>query len=431
MWNVIEIAAIIVECFLALWFNVGYFQFKDKRFCKIKIAAEVLILSIWDYIGSMVIKQEFLAMAGFSILLFAFSALFLKKTIPEKLIIAIISCTMFYLVNLPILYVFSITFHQTAYEMTISTGPERIVILFLTKIFYFAITQFILYMAKRKMYYFKNTEWVLVISDFFITLIIAFFLYSLSIDLWNKLYVYIVIVVLLSILDIIAYEFMKKINKKNSEEIENELLRLSLNQQSEMIDKIREQYETVSEVRHNYVHELTYIQGVIDEGNYEKLENYIKTRLSSEQLNVHNYIFSSNKVIDSVLNFKFAEAKQQNINIVCKLTAEIPESIERDITLILSNLLDNAIEASKKIVDEQPEIDIDVTAISGYYSILVRNKISTSVLKKNSILATSKKNKSKHGFGLKSVRALAAVHNGMFDIYEKNNYFVVKVLLSK
>lgn len=430
MWTIIEIIAIIAESFLALIFNVGYFTMKDNKYYYLKIIGGTVILSLWNYFGTMLIKMEFLAMSGFAVILFIFSILYLKNSAFEKFIIAVISCTLFYLINLPILYVFSYLFNQKAYDMTIAKGTGRIIILFLTKMLYFIVTQLIVYFRQKQAFLLKRDEWILVSSSFTTTFIIAFFLYSLSIDLWNQLYVFIAIVILLIDLDVIAFKFMIKINQKNTEQTENELLKLSLEQQSEMIEKIKIQYDNLSEMRHNYVHELAYMQGVLNEKNYIKLEEYLKEKLSSEKLKGYNYIFTSNKVIDSIINYKFGIAEQKGISVVCTLTAEIPESLEHDISIILSNLLDNAIEASEKLKDIKPEIILNITQKSGYYSILIKNRIESSVLSGNKQLYTTKVDKHHHGYGLKTVKMLTATHNGMTDIYEKDGFFIVNTMLN-
>ena len=295
---------------------------------------------------------------------------------------------------------------------------------------YFVVTQLIVFFRQKQAFLFKRDEWILVSSSFTITFIIAFFLYSLSIELWNQLYIFIAIVVLLIALDVVAFKFMIKINQKNTEQTENELLNLSLKQQSEMIEKIKVQYDNLSEMRHDYVHELAYIQGVLEDKNYIKLEAYIKERLSSEKLKGYNYIFTSNKVIDSVINYKFSIAERKGISVVCTLTADIPEAFERDISIILSNLLDNAIEASEKLKNAKPEIFLNILEKSGYYSILIKNRIAESILSENRKLHTTKTDKQHHGYGLKTVKILAESHNGMVDIYEKDGFFIVNALLN-
>lgn len=160
MWTIIEIIAIIAESFLALIFNVGYFTMKDNKHYYLKIIGGTVILSLWNYFGTMLIKMEFLAMSGFAVILFIFSLLYLKGSAFEKFIIAVISCTLFYLINLPILYVFSYLFNQKAYDMTIAKGTGRIIILFLTKMLYFIVTKLIVYFRQKQAFLLKRDEWI-------------------------------------------------------------------------------------------------------------------------------------------------------------------------------------------------------------------------------------------------------------------------------
>ena len=110
--TIIEISAVIAESFLALAFNVGYFKMKDNKYHHLKIIGGAAILSLWDYFGTLLVKSEFLAMSGFAAILFVFSILYLKNSTFEKFIIAVISCTLFYLINLPVLYVSSYLIKQ-------------------------------------------------------------------------------------------------------------------------------------------------------------------------------------------------------------------------------------------------------------------------------------------------------------------------------
>ena len=80
MWQTIEVSAIIVECFLAIYFNVNYFKMKDNKYVFFKIFVGTLILSLWDYFGTLIVKSEFLSMGGFALLLLVFSSLFLLSS---------------------------------------------------------------------------------------------------------------------------------------------------------------------------------------------------------------------------------------------------------------------------------------------------------------------------------------------------------------
>jgi len=64
IWQVFEVVAIIIECSLAVRFMVEYFGFKSSSNKYLKVFITILILSIWDYIGSMVLQIEFVSILG-------------------------------------------------------------------------------------------------------------------------------------------------------------------------------------------------------------------------------------------------------------------------------------------------------------------------------------------------------------------------------
>lgn len=130
------------------------------------------------------------------------------------------------------------------------------------------------------------------------------------------------------------------------------------------------------------------------------------------------------------MNGKASEALTYGIEISLRLAAQIPESFEFDMSVLLSNLLDNAIEASRKNPNN-PQIITTISEINGYYRIVIRNGIKDSVLQKNQELATEKSNPEAHGWGLHSVRGIVKKYDGMINLYEKNSMFFVDILLSK
>ena len=114
-----------------------------------------------------------------------------------------------------------------------------------------------------------------------------------------------------------------------------------------------------------------------------------------------------------------------------KLSIESDFSVfdELDICILLSNLLDNAIEASMLV--ESPKIELSITNNGNYLCILVRNRIENSVLNENSNLRTTKKDTAAHGFGIYSISQIVEKYDGIKNIYEKNGYFAFDIWLKR
>ena len=87
----------------------------------------------------------------------------------------------------------------------------------------------------------------------------------------------------------------------------------------------------------------------------------------------------------------------------------------------------NAIEAEKK--EDAPEICLSISTVGGYLRIILKNKISDSVLEGNKALKTSKQDKKLHGFGILSVSETVQKNDGMQEFYEEKGWFVANILL--
>lgn len=105
----------------------------------------------------------------------------------------------------------------------------------------------------------------------------------------------------------------------------------------------------------------------------------------------------------------------------------MPDFDDMDLCIVISNLLDNAIEA--EIKEEYAAIDLSISIIGNYLNIRLKNRISRSVLKNNQKLQTTKSDKEHHGLGILSVMDVVQQNDGMHEFYEDDNWFVANVML--
>lgn len=96
--------------------------------------------------------------------------------------------------------------------------------------------------------------------------------------------------------------------------------------------------------------------------------------------------------------------------------------------ILLSNLLDNAIEA-EKLQTEKQQIALKMFVYKDSMNIIVENYIEESVLQKNPNLKTSKHDKKGHGIGIDSVKELVRRENGTIAFFEENGNFVAHVMI--
>lgn len=146
-------------------------------------------------------------------------------------------------------------------------------------------------------------------------------------------------------------------------------------------------------------------------------------------MNAQKIIHTGNTTIDSILNFKKQIAESNNINIEIGITA-IPEIQISNInlTIILGNLIDNAIEATNKVTDNR-QIKIKIFSKANCLFIVISNPYTGSINKQDNLFISTKTVPEKHGFGLRNVFDAVSEHGGTMTIETEDHFFTVKVVL--
>lgn len=134
-------------------------------------------------------------------------------------------------------------------------------------------------------------------------------------------------------------------------------------------------------------------------------------------------IDTGNIVVDTLIEEKINRAIEHNIRIKI-ISDDISDSFinDRDWCSILANLLDNAIEACKK-VEGKRKIDVRIENRSFGIMLYMENSCSELMIGNNGRLITSKKNIGEHGIGLQSINYALEKYEGKI-VYEYKNDFL-------
>lgn len=276
------------------------------------------------------------------------------------------------------------------------------------------------------------TSYILVYAINFptLTLLIGLAMYLIMLNEKISDYIYLASTILLSSLDVIIFIFMKKMNISSQKEREKELLQIQLAQQQNEMRQLEHQYQEICVLRHDFKNSIDCIARMIQQNKREDALHYAEQLKKRKIGNIQTHIECSSSVINAVLNSKFSDAHDKGIATSFKMVVQIPESLEFDISIILSNLLDNAIEACCKN-DAASRIVLSITKNNAYYQLLIKNTIVDSVLEWNKSLKTIKTGKNEHGWGMKSIFDIVEKHQGMIEIFEENGEFCVCTLLKE
>ena len=142
-------------------------------------------------------------------------------------------------------------------------------------------------------------------------------------------------------------------------------------------------------------------------------------------------IDTNNVIVNAILNTKYQEAEENKIVFVLRVNDLSGLRMEdEDIVTILSNLLNNAIEACKKCEIDRRILKLKFVNEDGMIKIGVRNTFDTPILYKNGEIQTTKLVKAEeHGVGIRNIIEIIDKYGGSYAIKNKNQEFFFSIII--
>jgi sensor histidine kinase regulating citrate/malate metabolism len=188
-----------------------------------------------------------------------------------------------------------------------------------------------------------------------------------------------------------------------------------------------ESNERIRKLRHELKNKFFTIETLLENGNYDELKHFIDKEIGAP-LDSSMVINTGSHLLDMILTQKSTEAHQKNLPFRMDiLLSSLPALDDHQLSSLMFNLLDNAFEASEHT--DNPDIYLHIWPQKGYTWIQLKNKCSSSVLSVNPNLCTVKPDKEGHGFGIGIIRGIVSEAGGKIAFGEKDNYFVVSIML--
>ena len=193
-----------------------------------------------------------------------------------------------------------------------------------------------------------------------------------------------------------------------------------LENQRQYYDDIFRSQQEIRKTRHDLKNIFIAVLGELNDGNIDATKNMIEKKLNEveETINLSN---QEGSVIDAVIYAKECEAKKQNIALKINISINRRIYIDNlDLAVLVANILDNAIEAASG-VENNRSIEFSFITDKDNLIVFCKNPTANDVNVKR--MATTKKDSSKHGFGIMSIRSIAEKYNGSYVIEYKDGFF--------
>ena len=217
--------------------------------------------------------------------------------------------------------------------------------------------------------------------------------------------------------------------EKNRRRKQAQLSEQSYDQFREQMILQKENTLALNKFRHDIVNHLIDIRALITANDINNALVLLDETARKAEEAWAEPLSTGDPIADVVIASKSAVCRSKGIEFICK--TESMDDLKMDLvdmSSLISNLLDNAIEAAEKT--GSPYVKLDIFDHNAYHVIRVENRMS----EENSALGgnfprTTKSEADLHGFGLKIIKDIAEKYGGNFVVKKDGDRFVATVLI--
>ena len=393
-----------------------YYDFKFERkisakFIPIFILSSGLILYAINFIEIPLINAISFYVCNFIVLIVCYNTNIKSAIFSNSVLVFFMIIT-----ELIVVFPFSVLFH---FSLFVSQTDAFILIIqaIISKLFYFISIWCILKISEKECKS-SNSKFSILLCFLPIASIILMYtnvylstFYSVSNDFKIAIIIGNILVLLSNIIVFYVHELTIRINQKYTQ------ILLDKQQEKDTIDY----YKLLSEQNENskvLIHDITKHLNTIkqlSEDNDSNITQYISEIV--DDFSIMNPIdYCNNSIVNLITHRYYEICKKNNINFTINIKNANTDFIkEHDITALLDNLLENAVEAS--LMSNDKFIDFSICTRNSNFVII---KISNSCDKKpkyiNGVLVSSKNTSSIHGIGTRSIKRVVAKYNGNLEM---------------
>ncbi len=243
---------------------------------------------------------------------------------------------------------------------------------------------------------------------------------------------YIIVFSLACVLSIIA-SFMLAIFSAQNDEYK---IRVGVSEEKEKLlneyfNGIKNNNSEMRRFRHDYKNHIHGMRHLLADGKYEELAWYLEELDNSQWINT-KVVDVGNDFVNAILSDYIRKAEADHIKI--NVSGIIPENVhitDMDWSVILSNGIDNAIEAVQTLTEAKRNICIEFKTWNNKLIIEMKNNYNQPPKTLGTTIKTIKSDAENHGMGIKNIRSTVEKYHGnlTWEVMQEEKIFILKMMM--
>lgn len=366
------------------------------------------------------------------ILFAAFMFWHMKISIKKSLILAVLYQGLLLIVDYIAFLIYSSGLFSNGESTGLQYMLENVLVVLLGKVLlYFSVLIIKKKFGEKSTEMLADSEWLkfLFFPIFTIAIIVAMFSGFGYTETTEQIYFLFIIAFGMAGMNILEFYLINDIIEREIKLHENEIFQIQVKNQTEMYRSISENFDGQKRKTHEYKNQIVCIESLLGNRKYKELEKYVKEIYGhlDKELDAIN---TNNVIVNAILNTKYQEADAKGIVFVFRVNDLSQIRIkDEDVVTILSNLLNNAIEACEKC-DDKKVIKLKFVNEDEMIIIAVKNTFSHPICYENGEIKSSKISKiEEHGIGIKNIIKVIEKYGGSYIIEDSKNEFYFSIII--
>ena len=219
--------------------------------------------------------------------------------------------------------------------------------------------------------------------------------------------------------------YYREYQQKSDAERKEQIIKVILDEQKKELENVKRSEHEIRLIRHDMRLVLNNIAVCLDNNDSATAKKVISNFIDSIDSTVVKK-YCSNTVINYVVSSFADRCAENSIDFVCNISADDIRCDEVMLSNIISNALDNAINAQQTVPQQNRKVVLMLKNHNGRLLLSVKNPITQKPDFADGIPVSDKKG---HGYGTQSIAFLAEKMGGNCQFTAEDDHFVLRVVI--